>query len=243
MAASLCNMSDATFPQLGAVTDTACRAAAPGLGHVMLDTRVQSYLNLEADQLKRWRCRLQPSAIVTDEDCAACEFNHPGKTCLRPMEWVWRGETFSATASEYYSLKNQLQVPTVITATCPRGSRPATCGHNADSCRGRQQLHEHCRRTPAQHNQRQKPAIGNPCRPRRSQRRRLVARRASTPTCHSRSAPSCCGTASKSTARRCALYHLLTISFVALFKIKQSLYIRKKQSREICFKPTKLGTR
>jgi DNA polymerase epsilon subunit 1 len=54
---------------------------------------------------------------VTDEDCAACEFNHPGKTCLRPMEWVWRGETFSATASEYYSLKNQLQVPTTAAAT------------------------------------------------------------------------------------------------------------------------------
>jgi DNA polymerase elongation subunit (family B) len=32
--------------------------------------------------------RLQPSAIVTDEDCAACDFNKPGKTCLRQMEWV-----------------------------------------------------------------------------------------------------------------------------------------------------------
>ena len=46
---------------------------------------------------------------MTDEDCAACEFNRPGKTCLRTMEWVWRGETFSASASEYYSIKNQLQ--------------------------------------------------------------------------------------------------------------------------------------
>ena len=33
-------------------------------------------------------CRLQPSAVVTDEHCAACDFNRPGKTCLRPMEWV-----------------------------------------------------------------------------------------------------------------------------------------------------------
>lgn len=32
--------------------------------------------------------RLQPSAIVEDEDCAACDFNRPGKTCLRQMEWV-----------------------------------------------------------------------------------------------------------------------------------------------------------
>jgi len=32
--------------------------------------------------------RLQPPSIVTDEDCAACDFNKPGKTCLRQMEWV-----------------------------------------------------------------------------------------------------------------------------------------------------------
>ena len=39
-------------------------------------------------------CRLQPSAIVTDEDCAACDFNKPGKTCLRKMTWEWRGTDF-----------------------------------------------------------------------------------------------------------------------------------------------------
>ena len=32
--------------------------------------------------------RLQPPSIVTDEDCAACDFNKPDKTCLRQMEWV-----------------------------------------------------------------------------------------------------------------------------------------------------------
>ena len=32
--------------------------------------------------------RLQPSAIVTDEDCAACDFNKSGKNCLRKMNWV-----------------------------------------------------------------------------------------------------------------------------------------------------------
>ncbi|GAB4815178.1 hypothetical protein N2152v2_002224 [Parachlorella kessleri] len=56
--------------------------------------------------------RLQPSSIVNDEDCAACDFNKPGKTCLRHMEWVWRGETFSATRAEYSSLKAQLQSET-----------------------------------------------------------------------------------------------------------------------------------
>jgi len=35
--------------------------------------------------------RLQPSSIVNDEDCAACDFNKPGKTCLRQMEWVGYG--------------------------------------------------------------------------------------------------------------------------------------------------------
>jgi hypothetical protein len=52
---------------------------------------------------------LQPSAIVTDEDCAACDFNRPGKTCLRRMEWVWRGETFAATRNEYLGIKAQLE--------------------------------------------------------------------------------------------------------------------------------------
>jgi len=64
--------------------------------------------------------RLQPSAIVEDEDCAACDFNRPGKTCLRQMEWVWRGETYSATRAEYMSIKAQLQSET-FPATVPGG--------------------------------------------------------------------------------------------------------------------------
>lgn len=66
--------------------------------------------------------RLQPSAIVNDEDCAACDFNRPGKTCLRPMEWVWRGETYSATRAEYLSLKAQLQSETFPPARGAGGS-------------------------------------------------------------------------------------------------------------------------
>ncbi|KAL2635827.1 hypothetical protein R1flu_007306 [Riccia fluitans] len=53
--------------------------------------------------------RLQPPSIVTDDVCAACDFNRPGKTCLRQLEWVWRGETFAATRSEYNHLKNQIE--------------------------------------------------------------------------------------------------------------------------------------
>lgn len=41
-------------------------------------------------------CPFQPPSIVTDEVCTACDFNRPGKTCLRKLEWVWRGEIFMA---------------------------------------------------------------------------------------------------------------------------------------------------
>ncbi|KAK1561085.1 hypothetical protein Q3G72_034282 [Acer saccharum] len=53
--------------------------------------------------------RLQPSSIVTDEVCTACDFNRPGKTCLRKLEWVWRGEIFMAKKSDYHHLKKQIE--------------------------------------------------------------------------------------------------------------------------------------
>ncbi|KAJ4724769.1 DNA polymerase epsilon catalytic subunit [Melia azedarach] len=53
--------------------------------------------------------RLQPPSVVTDEICTACDFNRPGKTCLRKLEWVWRGEIFIAKKSDYYHLKKQIE--------------------------------------------------------------------------------------------------------------------------------------
>ncbi|KAF1884802.1 hypothetical protein Lal_00028689, partial [Lupinus albus] len=53
--------------------------------------------------------RLQPPSIVTDEVCTACDFNRPGKTCLRNLEWVWRGETFTAKKSDYNHVKKQIE--------------------------------------------------------------------------------------------------------------------------------------
>ncbi|KAK4760568.1 hypothetical protein SAY87_005461 [Trapa incisa] len=53
--------------------------------------------------------RLQPPSIVTDEICTACDFNRPGKNCLRKLEWVWRGETFMAKRSDYYHMKKQIE--------------------------------------------------------------------------------------------------------------------------------------
>ncbi|XP_057534123.1 DNA polymerase epsilon catalytic subunit A-like [Amaranthus tricolor] len=53
--------------------------------------------------------RLQPPSIVTDEECTACDFNRPGKTCLRKLEWVWRGETYMAKKSDYHHVKRQIE--------------------------------------------------------------------------------------------------------------------------------------
>ncbi|KAK4492254.1 hypothetical protein RD792_003057 [Penstemon davidsonii] len=53
--------------------------------------------------------RLQPPSIVTDEVCTACDFNRPGKNCLRKLEWVWRGATYAAKRSDYYHLKRQIE--------------------------------------------------------------------------------------------------------------------------------------
>lgn len=43
--------------------------------------------------------RLQPHAIVTPEQCAACDFNGTSD-CQRDMEWTWRGEFFPASRGE-----------------------------------------------------------------------------------------------------------------------------------------------
>ncbi|KAJ3675811.1 hypothetical protein LUZ60_004853 [Juncus effusus] len=53
--------------------------------------------------------RLQPPSIVTDVVCTACDFNRPGKNCLRKLEWVWRGETYMAKKSDYYHIKRQIE--------------------------------------------------------------------------------------------------------------------------------------
>ncbi|CAL9170786.1 unnamed protein product [Musa hybrid cultivar] len=53
--------------------------------------------------------RLQPPSIVTDVVCTACDFNRPGKNCLRKLEWVWRGETYMAKKSDYYYIRKQIQ--------------------------------------------------------------------------------------------------------------------------------------
>ncbi|TNY23875.1 DNA polymerase epsilon catalytic subunit A [Rhodotorula diobovata] len=53
--------------------------------------------------------RLQPDSVVTEADCAACDFNRPGKQCQRRMKWAWRGEFFPASLGEYKMIRNALE--------------------------------------------------------------------------------------------------------------------------------------
>ncbi|KAI6196280.1 DNA polymerase epsilon catalytic subunit A [Aphelenchoides besseyi] len=53
--------------------------------------------------------RLQPPAVVTDEDCLACVHNTPDAQCKRELEWKWRAEIVPATRGEYERIKNGLE--------------------------------------------------------------------------------------------------------------------------------------
>lgn len=54
--------------------------------------------------------RLQPDAMVSESQCASCDFyNGPESSCQRRMDWSWRGEFYPAKRSEYNMLRNQLE--------------------------------------------------------------------------------------------------------------------------------------
>ncbi|KAK3293009.1 uncharacterized protein B0H64DRAFT_363312 [Chaetomium fimeti] len=53
--------------------------------------------------------RLQPDSMISESDCAACDFNRPGKTCDRRMPWAWRGEYLPAKRDEYNMIKHALE--------------------------------------------------------------------------------------------------------------------------------------
>ncbi|RFU26627.1 hypothetical protein B7463_g9716, partial [Scytalidium lignicola] len=53
--------------------------------------------------------RLQPDSMIQESDCAACDFNRPGKTCDRRMPWAWRGEYLPAKRDEYNMVRNALE--------------------------------------------------------------------------------------------------------------------------------------
>uniref|UniRef100_A0A914MZX7 DNA polymerase epsilon catalytic subunit n=1 Tax=Meloidogyne incognita TaxID=6306 RepID=A0A914MZX7_MELIC len=53
--------------------------------------------------------RLQPPAVVNEEQCMACIHNAPNAKCKRKMDWVWRGECIPASKGEYDRLMMQLE--------------------------------------------------------------------------------------------------------------------------------------
>jgi DNA polymerase epsilon subunit 1 len=53
--------------------------------------------------------RLQPDSMIQESDCAACDFNRPGKTCDRRMPWSWRGEYLPAKRDEYNMIRHSLE--------------------------------------------------------------------------------------------------------------------------------------
>lgn len=53
--------------------------------------------------------RLQPDSMITEADCASCDFNRPGKTCDRRLPWSWRGEYSPAKMDEYLMIRRALE--------------------------------------------------------------------------------------------------------------------------------------
>ena len=56
--------------------------------------------------------RLQPDSMVDESVCAVCDFNRPGKTCDRRLDWAWRGEFFPARRDEYNMIRHALNQET-----------------------------------------------------------------------------------------------------------------------------------
>lgn len=52
--------------------------------------------------------RLQPDSMVDESICAVCDYNRPGKTCDRRLEWAWRGEFFPSHRDEYNMIRHAL---------------------------------------------------------------------------------------------------------------------------------------
>lgn len=86
--------------QLEMLRDTPVREEVPSIYHIDV---AAMYPNIILTN------RLQPSSIVDESVCAACDFNDESNRCKRRLEWMWRGDYFPATRSEYDSLKAQIE--------------------------------------------------------------------------------------------------------------------------------------
>eukprot|EP00746_Dinoflagellata_sp_MGD_P145157 gnl/MRDRNA2_/MRDRNA2_77802_c0_seq1.p1 gnl/MRDRNA2_/MRDRNA2_77802_c0~~gnl/MRDRNA2_/MRDRNA2_77802_c0_seq1.p1 ORF type:complete len:2564 (-),score=510.18 gnl/MRDRNA2_/MRDRNA2_77802_c0_seq1:8-7699(-) len=53
--------------------------------------------------------RLQPSAIVSRDFCAACSYNDPSNKCQRFMDWSWRGDLYMATRADVNAIVREME--------------------------------------------------------------------------------------------------------------------------------------
>lgn len=90
---------EAIAAQLRSLKETPNRSERPYIYH--LDV-ASMYPNIMTTN------RLQPDSMISDAECAACDFNRPGKTCDRRMPWAWRGEYLPAKRDEYNMIRNAL---------------------------------------------------------------------------------------------------------------------------------------
>ncbi|KAB7504214.1 DNA polymerase epsilon catalytic subunit A [Armadillidium nasatum] len=91
--------------------------------------------------------RLQPSAMVDETVCAACDFNKPGAMCQRKMSWIWRGEVIPASRSEYQRIQQQLEMERFPPAF-PGGSQRAfhELSKEERATAEKKRLQEYCRK-------------------------------------------------------------------------------------------------
>jgi DNA polymerase epsilon subunit 1 len=52
--------------------------------------------------------RLQPDSVVDEAMCATCDYNRPGMTCNKEMEWSWRGDFYPAKRDEVNMIRHAL---------------------------------------------------------------------------------------------------------------------------------------
>lgn len=124
--------------KLGSLRDTPARLENPLIYH--LDVGAM-YPNIILTN------RLQPSAMVDEATCAACDFNKPGARCQRVMNWTWRGDFMPASRNEYQTIKQQLEVekiPGDNPGDPPRSFHSLTLAEQAQMEKKR--LQDYCRK-------------------------------------------------------------------------------------------------
>lgn len=88
--------------------------------------------------------RLQPDSMISESDCAACDFNRPGKTCDRRLPWAWRGEYIPAKRDEYNMIRHALEnekFPGKTPYAPPRTFQELTTDEQANLVRKRLQIY------------------------------------------------------------------------------------------------------